>query len=215
MVSCDERPVEEDDHSAFYLPEDSLDNGGLRYIYRSLIDTSLDREVWEHIKTSEGHITSINYDHRQQVVQKQYERFVANGVVIDSLILFFEDSMGNPQTNNVNVLSPHKFPFDARDSSQVYLTHLEWWQPGDSLHVVLERRRRYLGPTRWEWQGKELRAIVFSTHDKFETEEVGWTSSEWSGDEIYAENIGLVYYRRSISPQLQIVFQLERIEKIE
>jgi hypothetical protein len=48
-----------------------------------------------------------------------------------------------PAETPVRVLSANRFPFDATDSTKVYLTRLEWWQPEDSLHVILERRRRF------------------------------------------------------------------------
>ena len=177
FAGCREKDDHHEDHSLYYLPVDSLSPQGMRYTYRNLADSSLGYEVWEHIKTSDGHVLSINYDQNGQVVQKQYERVVHNGVLIDSLHLFYQDSLGLIQLP-VKIISPHRFPFEAVDSSQVWLTHLEWWQPGDSLHVVLERRRRFLGDTTWQFDGKLLQAIRFGTHDKFETEEVGWTTSE-------------------------------------
>jgi hypothetical protein len=57
--------------------------------------------------------------------------------------------------------------------------------------------------------GKSIPAVRFTTEDTFETEKDGWTSSAWTGEEIYAKGIGLVYYRRKFSPQLSIEFELE------
>lgn len=210
LSSCSDRVDTTEDLSIYYVPIDSIGERGIRYIYRSLADTTLDQEVWEYAKTSENHITSINYDHNQQVVQKQYERIVESGVLIDSLILYFNDEGGRIISYPVRILSPHRFPFAARDSSQVWLTQLEWWQPGDSLHVVLERRRRFDGDTTWSWQGQSIPAIKFKTVDKFETEQDGWTSSQWTGTEIYAKNIGMIYYKRDISKHLRLEFELDQ-----
>lgn len=215
ISSCSGKIENVESLADYYLPLDSLGSGGMQYSYRSLSDTALDREVWQHIKTAEGLIMSINYDHTQQVVQKQYERVVPNGVLIDSLILFERDSLGGTTSYAVRVVSPHKFPFEVTDSTQVFLTHLEWWQPGDSLHIVLQRRRSFIGDTSWQWKGETVPGIRFKTKDQLETEEVGWTTSAWTGEEIYAKNIGLVYYRREISKQLIIEFELESKEKIE
>lgn len=213
LFSCKQAVESVDDLSLYYLPVDSLTEEGWIYSYKSLVDTTLESEVWQHIKTSPSHITSINFDHNQQVVQKQYERIVGNGVLIDSLVLFFRDSNGAVISNSVKVISPHRYPFDVADSSRIFLTQLEWWQPEDSLHVVLERRRQFIGDTTWIFQGRKIPAIRFLTRDKFETEDVGWTSSEWSGEEIYGHNTGLVYYRRNISQALRIEFELEKIDK--
>jgi hypothetical protein len=215
LPSCKDHVDKTADLSSYYLPMEALEGEGLLYSYRSIVDTTLVPEVWQHIKTSEGHITSINYDPSQQVVLKQYERVVGNGVLIDSLNLFFYDSMGRTLSLPVRVLSPHRFPFQPRDSTQVWLSHFEWWQPHDSLHVVLQRRRRFMGETTWNWEGKPVPAVRFRTEDSFETEKDGWTTSSWTGEEVYAKNIGLIYYRRNISKELELEFELESRRSIK
>ena len=212
IFSCREGERGIHDLSAYYLPVASLHDKGLVYSYRNLENPSLGPEVWQHSKTSEGHITSINYDQSQQVVQKQFERVVSNGVLIDSLILYTRDSLGRTISLPVRVLSPHRFPFDVADTSQVWLSKFEWWQPGDMLHIVLQRRRRFEKDTVWSWQGKEVPAVKFSTNDILETEKVGWTTSEWPGTEIYARGVGLIYYERNISGELKLEFELESIQ---
>lgn len=212
VVSCRE-PKERDieDLSAYYLPHAALDDRGLVYSYRNLVDPSFGPEVWQHSKTSEGHITSINYDQSQQVVQKQYERVVSNGVLIDSLVLYASDTLGRTISYPVRVISPHRFPFQVADTAQVWLSKFEWWQPGDLLHVVLQRRRQFEKDTVWSWQGKEVPAVKFSTTDILETEEVGWTTSEWKGTEIYGRGVGLIYYRRDISESMRLEYELQAI----
>jgi hypothetical protein len=180
------------------------------YIYRNILDTTADQEIWRYVRKGDGLIESINYDYRQEVVQRQFERIVTNGVVLDSLILYFEDSLGIRQQEKVIIHAPNRFPFQPGDSTNAWLTHLEWWQPADSLHVILQRRRRFAGHTTWNSHGVAIPAIRFSTEDTFETELDGWTNSSWSGEEIYALHIGLVYYRRDISPHLSLEFELEK-----
>lgn len=215
IPSCKEQGRIANDLSAFYIPVDLIPPRGFIYTYRNLVDTTLDDEVWQHVKTPEGQIKSINYDNRQQVVQKQYERIHSTGISIDSLYLVYYDSLGRNNQIPVRVHSRNKYPFNPQDSSQVWLTKLEWHQPDDSLHVILERRRRFMGDTTWAFQGKQLPAIKFSTEDKFETEKVGWTTSEWKGIEVYALGYGLVYYRRNISNQLRVEFELKKREIVK
>ncbi|MFZ1676884.1 MAG: hypothetical protein WAT91_06405 [Saprospiraceae bacterium] len=209
LTKCKNPDENPQDLSGYYLPVTTFPEKGMVYTYRNVIDTSADHEVWQHALTSKNHIISINYDSRQQVVQKQYEQIVYNGVIVDSLILFFANASGTTEKVPVKVLSASRFPFDAVDSTKVWLTKLEWWQPGDSLHVVLQRRRRFMGHMIWSSEGKSIPAIRFRTEDKFETEEVGWTNSEWTGEEIYAKDIGLVHYSRNISKQMHLEFELE------
>src|SRR4030095_331886 len=169
LASCRSPDKKLEDLSIYYLPISSFPEKGIVYSYRNVLDSAANMEIWQHTLTSEGHITSINYNSNQQVVQKQYEKWVQNGVLIDSLVLFFPVDSVTRQQMRVRVISSNKFPFDA-DSTKVWLTKFEWWQPGDSLHVVLERRRRYMGHTTWMSGGKSIPAIRFKAEDKFETE---------------------------------------------
>jgi len=198
------------DYSAYYFPVASFPEGGEVYIYRNLQDTTAEPEVWKHIPRGKGLIESINYGKDSQVILRQYDRIVDNGILTDSLRLYSPDTTGELKTINVKILSPHRFPFQPGDSTKVWLTHLDWYQPGDSLHIVLQRRRHYDGDTTWTFKGKTIPAVRFRIDDTFETEKDGWTSSAWSGEEIYAKGIGLVYYKRRISEELVLEFQLEK-----
>lgn len=218
LASCKRSAVEPDNLSAYYIPFQTFPPNGKVYIYRNLADPEAEPEVWRHLRKSDHVLESINYAFYdtsndikvQEVVQRQVDRIITNGVVTDSLILVFKDSTGKPVENPVKVISGHRFPFQPGDSTQAWLTNLEWYQPEDSLHVVLQRRRRFIGHTSWTNDGKTYAAVKFRTEDTFETERDGWTTSSWTGEEIYARNIGLVYYKRHISDQLILEFELDR-----
>lgn len=198
------------DLSDYYLPAGEIGSQGTVYTYRNVNDTSAAPEVWMHRSIGEGRIESINYNPAGEMVQKQHERIVNNGIITDSLTLYGRDSMGVEQAIEVKVLSPHRFPFQPGDTSTVWLSKMEWWQPADSLHVVLERRRVFQAYTTWKSGNKSLLAVRFRTADTFETELDGWTSSSWTGEEIYAKGIGLVYYKREVSKDFVLEFALER-----
>ena len=209
-TSCRHTDSHRGDYSAYYIPIDAIPDTGLVYIYHNLVDTTADPEIWRYTTRGEGLIESANYGPNNEVVQRQYDRIVANGVITDSLLLFYQDTDSVRKPIRVKIHSPHRFPFQPGDSTKVWLTHLEWNQPLDSLHIVLQRRRRFAGDTTWEMHGKTIPAIRFRTDDTFETERDGWTSTAWSGEEIYARGIGLVYYRRKISDELSLEFSLEK-----
>ncbi len=196
------------DLSRYYFPIDSLPPDGWVYVYENLQDTLADSEVWRHVRTGPGLLESTNYGFGEEIVQKQYDRVVSNGIVTDSLVLFAADSIGERKITKVEVLSPHRFPFVPGDTLSVWLTKMEWWQPEDSLHIVLERRRTFREMTTWHWNGQDLPAVRFRTEDTFETEADGWTSSHWHGEELYARDIGLVYYKRVIAESMQLEFEL-------
>ena len=198
------------DYSAYYFPIGSFPEGGMVYRYKNLRDPEAQSEVWRHIPRGKGLVESINYGNGEEIAQRQFDRIVNNGVMTDSLLLYSRDTTGRQKEINVKVISPHRFPFQPGDSTKVWLTHLDWYQPEDSLHIVLQRRRRFGGDTTWTSDGKTIPAVRFRTEDTFETEKDGWTSSSWSGEEIYAKGIGLVYYKRKISEEMVLEFQIEK-----
>ncbi len=200
-----------DDLSAFYYPVDRLPENGAMYYYANVTDSLGGREVWKLRRVGEGVLQSENLDAGGRVLLRQRDRVVSSGVITDSLTLLTYDSLG-ARAVGVTIHAGNRMPFAATDTSAVYLTHLEWWQPGDSLHLVLQRRRKFAGDTVWTWADKTLPAVRFTTSDQLETERDGWTNSAWSGEEIYAEGVGLVYYARNISPQFRLAFRLEKIE---
>jgi len=205
--ACRHDQVKKENLSVYFIDQNQLPGAGKTYTYQSLVDSLAEPEIWHFQKTPDGHLLSINYNNQHQEIQRQYDRFVYNGILTDSLILFSYDSSGNQQPISVKVISPNRFGFDA-DTAKVWLTHLEWYQPEDSLHIVLQRRRQFVADTTWTFEGKKVEAIRVKTEDTFETERDGWTTSKWAGQEVYAKQIGLVYYKRQISPALKLEFSL-------
>lgn len=209
-MACSSPKKAPTDYSAYYFPVESFPPDGKVYRYKNLQDSTAGPEVWRHLNRGKGLIESINYGSGEEIVQRQYDRIVDNGVLTDSLFLYSRDSSGMEQVIEVKILSPHRFPFQPGDSTKIWLTHLDWYQPEDSLHIVLQRRRRFGGDTTWSSGGKAIPAVRFRTEDTFETERDGWTSTVWSGEEVYAKGIGLVYYKRNISGNMILEFELEK-----
>lgn len=205
------QPVEvREGYGQYYLSPDKLPSEGLTYTYRSLLDTTL-REVWKHVPHGANSLESINYDNNKHVVQKQYESLTAEGVILDSLLLYYPE-IGKMTEVPVKVIEARKYPFLEADSAKAWSTQMDWRQPGDSLRIVLTRSRMFYQDTMWEFNGKKIPAAVFKVDDKFETEAVGWTATDWAGREIYAKDLGLVYYLRQITDKMRVEFALEKVE---
>ena len=132
---------------------------------------------------------------------------MGNGVLTDSLHFVLFDSTQQKHLIRAKVIKPNRFPFMA-DSSLTWATKLDWPQPGDSLRIVLERRRKYAGPAQWQHKGKTIPAVRFVTEDHLETERDGWTTSVWAGEELYAKGYGLVFWRRAVNEGMTIEFEL-------
>lgn len=194
----------------YYYPLTNPDTDGVMYVFQNVSDSLGAGERWRIRWLNENVLLSENVDADGQVILRQRERRVATGILMDSLV-FFSNTKGLPPVQ-ARIHDGNRLPFTVTDTAAVYLTHLEWWQPDDSLHLVLKRRRKFAGDTIWTWQGKALPALRFTTRDQLETERDGWTTSMWTGEEIYAKGIGLVYFRRDISTQFRLAFQLAGIE---
>lgn len=211
-TSCNFSDAQTSNYSAYYFPVDDFPEEGMTYTYRNQTDRTAPPEIWRYFNRGKDLIESINYGLEDEVVLRQFDRIVSNGVVTDSMFLFWRDTAKVLHQIDVNIISPYRFPFEPGDSTKLWLSHIDWNQPGDSLHVVLKRGRRFAGNTQWTMNDKSIPAVRFTTEDTFETEKDGWTSSTWTGEEIYAKNIGLVYYKRKFSDQLIIEFSLEKRE---
>ena len=208
-MACKQPMAPQNDYSDYYVPVETLPGEGVVYRYRSILDSLAPPEIWKHTRLGPGRLESINYAPDGSTILRQYDRVVATGVLTDSLILFVADSTGIRSPVKVNVISPYRFPFQPVDSSKVWLSHMEWFQPADSLRIVFQRRRQLDADTIWHHKGNEVPAVRFKVEDTFETEEVGWTSSTWNGVEIYAKGIGLVYYKRRISDEIVLEYVLQ------
>jgi hypothetical protein len=199
--------------AAFYYPIDSFPPEGMLYTYRNKVDSTAFPERWRYRRWSPGHMVSTNLDNDGREILNQYDRFVANGVLTDSFHFVLHDSMDQKHLIRAKVITPNRFPFDVADSTQTWVTKLDWKQPVDSLRIVLERRRKYMGPTEWQFEGKSIPAVKFITADRLETERDGWTTSHWPGEEIYAKGYGLVYWRRAVAEGMTIEFELVKREE--
>lgn len=195
---------------AYYYPIDDLPSEGLVYRYSSLVDSLPGEETWRLTRSAEGNLVSENIDPDGRILLRQVDRRVASGILTDSLTLFPPQPAGTSVP--VTIHAGNRFSFDRSDSTATFLTHLEWWQPGDSLHIVLQRRRQLAGDTTWTWQGKSRPAVIWRTDDQLETERDGWTNSGWLGKEVYARGIGLVYYERQVNTGFNLKYALRQIE---
>ena len=84
-----------------------------------------------------------------------------------------------------------------------------WDQKTDSLEVSLTRNRRYLGKTQYTIDGQTYDCARFLLREMLTTDREGMTKSQWVGTELYAKNLGLVYYRKEISPNYILEYQLD------
>ena len=181
---------------------------------------SLSPEYW-YYKTlntdTATYLTGTYYDGQFKISQVFGEEIVNNGSLMHTYLLYETDSSGLQQPINVEIEVPNVIPFQVRDTQGIFLFKMKWTNnvvsPTDSSSFVkrtttLIRNRRYKGKQNHEILGEQKECVVFEIKEIIETEEIGFQELEISGEEWYAKGIGLVYYRKEISPDLTLEYQL-------
>ena len=197
--------------SSYYFPITELEDG-LVYTYRSVNMKELDDEVWFYksiITPQDTFLAGQAYSADGRVEQLVVERKVDLGIIQDSLILYHTgpDSLDIPVKCTVGPGSVFPFYQNAEDTLQYKVT---WTDPTDTLSYILEKRKAFSHDTTFLFEGKDLPAVSFWTYEAVETfrKDLGMTESAWVGEEIYAQGVGLVYYRKEISPDFLKAYQL-------
>lgn len=184
----------------FYFPVEKL-AGGKVYEYASAEGDSIPPDYWyfRSVRADSGlFFVGTYYDESFQVGQLVREKIGDNGSQARDYFLYFPDSTGQRNIRiNTRLESPDVFPFSVKDSTGVFLFSLQLQQPGDAGTVYLIRNRRYLGNAPdFEFKGKKYPCIRFSLREAIGKSAEGDAETESRGEEWYAKDLGLVYYRK-------------------
>lgn len=199
----------------YYFPLRELEDG-LVYEYQPVDNEGLTPVYWFYrsfITKDSVFLTGTYYEYELLPLQLIKERMAARGVVLQELLMYPVDSLGEQRTIKAEVLAGNVFPFEVRDSNEVFLYKVRLEFPGmPGASTTLIKNRRYVGDTTFVWQGKTLPAVRFSVREMVEDLDPndGVVEPEYRGEEIYAEGLGLVYYKKIIYEGLSIAYQLER-----
>ena len=190
------------------------------YEFASVNNDSLAPEYWYYktLKTDTAtYLTGTYYDSQFKISQVFGEEIVENGSLMYNYLLYESDSSGLLQPINVQIEVPNVIPFQVRDTQGIFLFKMKWsnkvTSPTDSNAFVqrtttLIRNRRYKGKQHFDIMDEQKECVVFDLREIIETEEIGFQELEISGEERYAKGLGLVYYRKEISPELTLEYQL-------
>ncbi len=199
------------DVSSYYFPYDLLEEG-LVYEYQSTGGDSLTTEYWFHksVKDENGwQHTGNYYDQNLKVRQFYREQVFETGTIFKDYFLYVTDSTGKEERIDANIGSPNGFPFQLKDSTSILVTELSWLFSEEPFHKTsLVRNKQYAGKIKYRFKGEDKPAIQFSLKELIDDEREGHLEAEYNGLEIYAKDIGLVYYNKEISKDLQLQYQL-------
>jgi hypothetical protein len=200
---------------AYYFPLEKL-RDGLVYEYRKVpfakAEDSLATFYTYYRTVVEGgrtYLLGMQFDYALQPQSYSREELVANGMSIVGNRVFRADSTGTPVEQLVAVEAGAVFPFGVQDSAGVFLYVIKMADPQDTTKFTrLIRNRRWAGNTVFQFQGKSLPAVRFSLAEAIEDYADGYFDTEYSGEEIYARGIGLVYLKKMLPGNLTLEYQL-------
>ena len=198
----------------YYLNHLAFGGAGVVYRYASVNDPSLPDELW-HYWFSGGYrgnyLKATMYTTSGDVVQRSNEILSRDNAELLSLDLVYWDENG-PKEIATTVSDRRTFVFGPIDSVTQSVYHIEYWDTSeDSVRVSLTKHRLMEGPVDFVFEGESIPAIAVSTTEKLETETEGFTETEWSGIEIFAQGYGLVYYKKTISEQFVLEYSLAEV----
>ena len=196
---------------AYYFPIDALKEGKV-YEYRPVSNDSLPVEYWYYrtIESDSGTFFTANY-YDQNFVVRQFsnEEVVSNGTLLHSYFLYQFDSTGYQYQVPAIIESGSVYPFEVRDSGGIFLMKLKWiHQEEPEISTSIIRNRKYAGKTSYDFKNKKQEAISFDLKELVDDFNNGHWERQYNGKEIYAKNLGLVYYKKEIDENFILEYEL-------
>jgi hypothetical protein len=141
------------------------------------------------------------YDSGFHPLMLMREEQVANGMKLKELIYYGLNKDGFSTQTAATIEGGAVFPFQVTDDKSVFVNVLKYADFKDStITTTLTRNRRFLKETTYEYKGKTVDGIEFEMKEEqveHDPKKGGWTHI-YNVQEIYAENIGLVYTKRAL-----------------
>ena len=201
------------DFLAYYYPVYELQEGKV-YEYRPVSNDTLPVDYWyysSHKVDDELHFTGNYYNDRFEVKQFFREVQSEQGVILKDFILYESDSTGNQSQIPVEILGQNTFPQNYADSTKTYKMGIKWDIPGEvGTTISLFRERNYIAKGQYTFKDKRYDSVLFKTLESIEhfVADDGYLEPSFPGIEIYAKGLGLVYYKKQLSEQMDIEYEL-------
>lgn len=197
----------------FYFPLRGLTEG-MVYKYEAVNNDSLTPEYWYYRSLLPGDsvfLSATYYESDLLPRQQMTQKLTDNGIVLKDMYLYEPDSTRDDVQLQipVQVVADDVFPFYVRDSGGVFIFHIHWepsQDPGATMRII--KNRRFAGDTIIHFQDLTYPAVRFEVRELFEYDQEGVFEQEYSGEEIYARGLGLVYYRKDISDGFTLEYRL-------
>lgn len=195
----------------YYFPMSELQNG-LVYEYQAIKPDSLAPFYWYYrtIEQAEGTYLSGTYYEVDLIPrQQQTELFVDNGILLEDLYLYYNDSLQKQHSYDVEILQGNLFPFKVSEQGGIFLYKIQWKDPvNPEIVTTLIKNRRYEGDTTYTYKGVPYPCKRFSVRELVSIDQEGVLEQAFSGEELYAKGLGLVYLKKVITKELMFEYEL-------
>lgn len=195
----------------YYFPVEQLEEG-LVYEYRPVKNDSIGPSYWYYktVKTDTALYFTGNFYEADFIVRQFFRaEIVQNGCLMQDYFLYSTDSLGQQIRFPAEIQAANAFPFAVRDSGGIFLSKLHWTFQDEPLQTTtLIRNRRYIGNDKYSFQGKEVHCVAFEVKELIDDFKEGHLEKQFSGLELYAAGIGLVYYKKEIGDNFVLEYEL-------
>ena len=205
----------------YYYPIEALVEP-MVYEYQAINNDTIGEEYWyfkTHITDTAVYFTGNNLNKNFEVGQFSSEEIVENGSVQRDYVLFSYDTLGQQFEVPAEIEYGNIFPFEMVDSNSVFLQKMTWtFSENPLMTTTLIRNRRYIGETKYTYQGEVYECVEFELKELVDDFNNGHFEKEYEGTELYAKGIGLVYYKKSIDNivleyGLKDIYPMEKLEQ--
>ncbi len=210
LYSCQPQSPKKNIRDYYYPVANFMD--GKVYEYQAVND-SLAPFYWYFrttISREDTILTSEYFDHDFIIQQLTNEEIVKNGVILNDFYLYETDSLTGKQLQNpVLVEVDNVYPFEVTDSTGLFLYKVFWKDynnPNQKYRLI--KNRHYIGTATHSYKGKTVDCVRFFNKELLEIEEVGFQELKYNSVELYAKNIGLVYFRKEIENNVVQEYEL-------
>ncbi len=211
FFSCNTKEQKRD-IKEFYFPSENMIEEGRVYEYKAMNNDSLPPEYWYYksVETDSAlYFTGTYYDHNFEIRQVFREEIVGNGTLMQDYFLYIPDTTGTLMSLPADIQAPNGFPFEVRDSNGVFLFKLMWtFNEEPLMTTTLIRNRRYKGDKSYSYKNKTLECIQFDLVELLDDFNEGHLERKYTGTELYAKGIGLVYYKKNVDQGFVLEYEL-------
>ena len=188
---------------------------GMVYEYHPINNNELPVEYWYFRKMKKDGINILTgqyYDNTFTPRQIFNAEINDNGLFVKDYILYEYDSLGNVTQNAAEVFANISFPFQVKDTAQSFLFKLKWRMPTEEYpngHLEITRNRKYQGDAAYSFKNKSYDCVEFQLNELMSDFNDGHLEKEFKGKELYAKDLGLVYYKKEIDENFVLEYELK------